>query len=192
MRKSTPRPSRCRNGSAGWFPEVALPPAEAREAALYERLRALGIIWKTYEHAPVFTVEEAAALYASQPGGHTKNLFLKDRKNGLWLVVARDELKIDLNALASRLGAPRFSFSSAELLSEVLGVEAGSVTPFAVMNDVTSKVRLVLDAEMLALEPLNFHPLRNDRTTAITAADLLKFVRACEHEPVILSLPERT
>jgi len=187
-----PRPSRCRNGSAGWYPEVALPPADAREESLYERLRALGIGWKTYEHAPVFTVQEAAALYESQPGGHTKNLFLKDRRNGLWLVVARDELKIDLNALASQLGAPRFSFGSAELLSEVLGVEAGSVTPFAVMNDVTSKVRLVLDAEMLALAPLNFHPLRNDRTTAITAPDLLKFVRACEHEPVILSLPERT
>ena len=165
--------------------------AEAREAALYERLRALGITWRTYEHAPVFTVEEAAALYESQPGGHTKNLFLKDRKNALWLVVARDELKIDLNALASELGAPRFSFGSAELLTEVLGVEAGSVTPFAVMNDVTSKVRLVLDAAMLKLEPLNFHPLRNDRTTAITAADLLKFARACEHEPTILSLPER-
>ena len=170
---------------------MPLPPAEAREAALYERLRALGIVWKTYEHAPVFTVEEAALLYASQPGGHTKNLFLKDRKDGLWLVVARDALKIDLNALAIELTAPRFSFGPAELLNEVLGVEPGSVTPFAVMNDVTSKVRLVLDAEMLALEPLNFHPLRNDRTTAITAADLLKFVRACEHEPAILSLPER-
>jgi len=191
MRRSTPQPSRCRNGFAGWFPEVALPPAEAREAALYERLRALGIGWKTYEHAPVFTVEEAAALYSSQPGGHTKNLFLKDRRNGLWLVVARDELKIDLKALASQLGAPRFSFGAAELLNAVLGVEAGSVTPFAVMNDVASQVRLVLDAEMLALEPLNFHPMRNDRTTAITAANLLKFVRACEHEPVILSLPQR-
>jgi Ala-tRNA(Pro) deacylase len=169
---------------------VALPPAEAREAALYQRLAALGIVWKTYEHAPVFTVEEAAALYASQPGGHTKNLFLKDRKEGLWLVVARDELKIDLNALADELGAPRFSFGSAELLQERLGVEAGSVTPFAVMNDVAARVRLVLDAGMLALELLNFHPLRNDRTTAITAADLLKFVRACEHEPVILSIPQ--
>ena len=170
---------------------MALLPAEVREAALYRRLAALGITWKTYEHAPVFTVEEAAALYANQPGGHTKNLFLKDRKDGLWLVVARDELKIDLSALANELGAPRFSFGSAELLSEVLGVEAGSVTPFAVMNDATASVRLVLDAGMLTLEPLNFHPLRNDRTTAITAADLLKFVRACEHEPVILSIPQR-
>lgn len=171
---------------------VPAPPAEAREAALYARLSELGIAWTTHEHTPVFTVEEAAALYASQPGGHTKNLFLKDKKDGLWLVVARDELRIDLNALARTLGAPRFSFGSAELLIETLGIEPGSVTPFAVMNDTAGKVRLVLDEGMLALEPLNFHPLRNDRTTAITPADLLKFVRACEHEPVIAKLPERT
>ena len=165
--------------------------ADQREQALYERLSALGIAWTTHTHAPVFTVEEAAALYASQPGGHTKNLFLKDKKDGLWLVVARDELRIDLNALARELGAPRFSFGSAELLIETLGIEPGSVTPFAVMNDGAGKVRLVLDEGMLRLSPLNFHPLRNDRTTAITPADLLKFVRACEHEPVIAKLPER-
>jgi len=165
---------------------------DAREAALYTRLTELGITWTTHTHAPVFTVEEAAALYTSQPGGHTKNLFLKDKKDGLWLVVARDELKIDLNLLARELAAPRFSFGSAELLIEVLGVEPGSVTPFAVMNDRSRKVRLVLDEGMLALSPLNFHPLRNDRTTAITPADPLKFVRACEHEPVIAKLPERT
>jgi Ala-tRNA(Pro) deacylase len=170
---------------------VALPSADTRERSLYERLKALGISWVTHAHAPVFTVEEASALYATQPGGHTKNLFLKDKKDGLWLVVARDELRIDLNALARELGAPRFSFGSAELLIASLGVEPGSVTPFAIMNDVGGKVRIVLDEGMLALEPLNFHPLRNDRTTAITAADLLKFVRACEHEPVIAKLPER-
>ena len=165
--------------------------ADQREQALYERLSALGIAWTTHTHGPVFTVEEAAALYASQPGGHTKNLFLKDKKDGLWLVVARDELRIDLNALARELGAPRFSFGSAELLIETLGIEPGSVTPFAVMNDGAGKVRLVLDEGMLRLSPLNFHPLRNDRTTAITPADLLKFVRACEHEPLIAKLPER-
>jgi Ala-tRNA(Pro) deacylase len=170
---------------------VSLPPPEAREAALYARLRALGIGWTTYEHAPVFTVEEAAALYDSQPGGHTKNLFLKDRKDGLWLVVARDELRIDLTALAKMLGSPRFSFGSAELLIATLGIEPGSVTPFSVMNDVDGKVRLVLDAGMLALAPLNFHPLRNDRTTAIAPEDLLAFARACGHEPVVVEIPER-
>ena len=170
---------------------MALPDADAREQALYARLTALGITWTTHCHAPVFTVEEAAALYASQPGGHTKNLFLKDKKDGLWLVVARDALRIDLGALARQLGAPRFSFGPAEVLLASLGVEPGSVTPFAVMNDTEGRVRVVLDEEMLALEPLNFHPLRNDRTTAITTANLLSFLRACEHEPIVARLPER-
>ena len=170
---------------------LQLPPPAEREAALYTRLKELGIVWTTHVHAPVFTVGEATQLYACQPGGHTKNLFLKDRKGGLWLVVARDDLKIDLNELAKALGAPRFSFGSGELLSAALGVEPGSVTPFAVMNDAAGQVRVVLDEAMLALDPLNFHPLRNDRTTAITAADLLKFLRACEHEPIIARLPQR-
>jgi len=170
---------------------TALPSPDAREAALYDRFRALGIAWRIYEHAPVFTVEEASALYDSQPGIHTKNLFLKDKKDGLWLVTLRDHLRVDLNALAKALGSPRFSFGSAELLIATLGIEPGSVTPFAVMNDSGGQVKLVLDAGMLAQGPLNFHPLRNDRTTAVSAADLLAFARATGHEPVIAQMPER-
>lgn len=172
--------------------EAGLPSPDAREAALYARFRELGIAWKTYEHTAVFTVEEAAALYAQQPGGHTKNLFLKDKKDGLWLVVARDDLAVDLNALSKQLGAPRFSFGSAELLIATLGIAPGSVTPFALMNDMKRVVTPVLDEGMLALDPLNFHPLRNDRTTAVTPGDLLKFVRAMANEPVITKLPLRT
>ena len=168
----------------------ALASPDLREAALYERLGALGIAWKTISHAPVFTVEEASKVHDSLPGGHTKNLFLKDKKGGLWLVVLRDDLRVDLNALAKQLGAPRFSFGSAELLIATLGIEPGSVTPFALMNDVAGAVRVVLDDAMLALEPLNFHPLRNDRTTAISAEALLKFVRATGHEPLIAPMPE--
>ncbi|MEI9988899.1 MAG: prolyl-tRNA synthetase associated domain-containing protein [Rhizomicrobium sp.] len=163
-----------------------------REAALYARFTALGIGWTTYAHAPVFTVEEAAALYDSQPGGHSKNLFLKDKKDGLWLVTVRDDLRVDLTALSKVLASPRFSFGSPELLLATLGITPGSVTPFAVMNDPEGKVRLVLDAGMLALAPLNFHPLRNDRTTAVTAADLLRFVRATGHEPTIVEIPVRS
>ena len=167
-----------------------LPSPEAREAALYERLRALGIAWKTYEHAPVFTVAEADAVHVSVPGGHTKNLFLKDKKGGLWLVVLRSQLRIDLNALAKQLGAPRFSFGSAELLIATLGIEPGSVTPFALINDAEKQVTVVLDVEMLRVDPLNFHPMRNDRTTAVSAAGLLKFIHATGHEPLIAELPE--
>jgi Ala-tRNA(Pro) deacylase len=164
----------------------------ATDADLFARLDALGIAHRTQSHPPVFTVEEAKALRGSLVGGHTKNLFLKDKKDGLWLVVAREELVIDLKALSKALGAPRFSFGAADLLVEVLGVPPGSVTPFAVINDEGHRVRVVLDEGMLALDPLNFHPLRNDRTTSIAAADLLRFLEACGQVPTILTLPEVT
>ena len=155
---------------------------------LLARLAELGIAQRTHEHPAVFTVEEAKALRGSLPGGHCKSLFLKDRKGALWLAVMLEERRLDLRKLAEALGAQRFSFGSAELLLEVLGVTPGSVTPFALVNDPAARVRLVLDAEMLRHDPLNYHPLVNTRTTAIAPADLLKFVRASGHEPVILSL----
>jgi Ala-tRNA(Pro) deacylase len=161
------------------------------ESDLFARLDALGIAHKTLSHEPVFTVEEAKVSRGKIEGGHTKNLFLKDKKDGLWLIVAREHLPIDLKALSIQLGVPRFSFGSGELLVEALGVKPGSVTPFTVINDRANKVRVVLDDGMLALDPLNFHPLRNDRTTAISAADLLRFLRAENHEPLIVTLPER-
>jgi Ala-tRNA(Pro) deacylase len=98
-------------------------------------------------------------------------------------------LRVDLNALAKQLDTARFSFGSADLLMAMLGVPPGSVTPFAVINDVQCRVRAVLDEEMLASDPLNFHPLRNDRTTAISPDDLLKFLRATGHQPAIVKLP---
>src|SRR6185437_4216896 len=109
------------------------PPATDRD--LFAFLDALGIAHRTFEHAPVFTVEESQAVCAHIPGGHTKNLFLKDRKGELWLVVAREGLRVDLNALAKQLDVSRFSFGAAELLIETLGVPPGSVTPFALIND---------------------------------------------------------
>jgi Ala-tRNA(Pro) deacylase len=165
---------------------------EEREAALERRLRELGIPFVTHAHAPVFTVDQARTLRGALPGGHTKNLFLKDKKGGLWLVVLREQTRVDLGALARTLRAPRFSFGDAKLLEDVLGVPAGSVTPFALINAKPDDVRLVFDESMLALDPLNFHPLRNDRTTAIAAADLVRFVRSQGHVPIITVIPERT
>ena len=167
----------------------ALPSPDARESAIYERFTALSIAWQTYAHKPVFTVEEADGVHDAIPGGHTKNLFLKDRKDGLWLVVVRDSLRVNLKALAKQFGVARFSFGSADLLIATLGIEPGSVTPFALVNDPQGTVRVVLDEGMLALRPLNFHPLRNDRTTAISPDDLLRFIRATGHEPLVTALP---
>ncbi|MGD0191136.1 MAG: prolyl-tRNA synthetase associated domain-containing protein [Rhizomicrobium sp.] len=164
----------------------------AKDIDLFALLDRLCISHATHAHPPVFTVEEARSLRGVLPGGHTKNLFLKDRKDGLWLVVAREELPVDLKALSQELGSPRFSFGSAERLVAVLGVQPGSVTPFAVINDRAGQVCVILDEGMLALDPLNFHPLRNDRTTAVSPAGLLKFLRATGHEPAIMPLPQRS
>jgi Ala-tRNA(Pro) deacylase len=169
-----------------------LPAPDIREARLYDFLRELGITWTTIAHAPVFTVGDSADVYERLPGCHTKNLFLKDRKGGLWLAVVRSHLRVDLPALAKHLAAPRFSFGSAELLIATLGITPGSVTPFALMNDSAHVVRPVLDAAMLEASPLNFHPLRNDRTSAIAPADLVRFVEATGHAPVITQIPEKT
>jgi len=155
---------------------------------LFARLDSLGIAHKTYTHPPVFTVAEAVALRGQLPGGHCKSLFLKDKKGGLWLVVALEERRIDLKRLADALGAPRFSFGNAELLYEVLGVRPGSVTPFALVNDREHRVTVVLDRGMLDHDPLNYHPLENDRTTAIAPADLVRFIAACGHARRILDL----
>jgi Ala-tRNA(Pro) deacylase len=155
---------------------------------LFARFDALGIAHRTYAHPPVFTVTEAIALRGSLPGGHCKSLFLKDKKGGLWLAVMLEERRIDLKALADRLSAPRFSFGSGELLQEVLGVTPGSVTPFALINDGAQRVEVVLDEEMLRHDPLNYHPLVNTKTTAVSPADLLTFIGDCGHRPRILSL----
>jgi len=171
--------------------ETRLAHKNEREAALRAKLTALGIKTVTHEHAPVFTVEEAQALRGSLPGMHTKNLFLKDKRDGLWLVVVREDLSVDLNGLAKRLNAPRFSFGRPELLIETLGIAPGAVTPFALMNDAAARVTAVFDKGMMAGGTLNFHPLRNDKTMAISAADLLKFARDTGHDPIIAELPER-
>ena len=155
---------------------------------LFARLDALGIAHRTYTHPPVFTVAEAVALRGRLPGGHCKSLFLKDKKGGLWLHVAIEEQPIDMQRLAGALGAPRFSFGSAELLYEVLGVRPGAVTPFALVNDTAQRVAVVLERGMLGHDPLNYHPLENDRTTAIAPADLLRFIAACGHQPRIVDL----
>jgi Ala-tRNA(Pro) deacylase len=155
---------------------------------LFLRLDRLGIRHTTHRHPPVFTVAESAALRGQLPGGHCKSLFLKDKKGGLWLAVMLEDRRIDMNKLADRLGAPRFSFGRAELLVEVLGVTPGSVTPFALINDAERRVTVVLDEEMLEHDPLNYHPLSNDMTTAVAPADLLRFIADCGHAPRILNL----
>ena len=156
---------------------------------LIRYLDGLGIAASTVDHPPVFTVEEARTLRGTIAGAHSKNLFLKDKKGALFLVVAREEATIDLKRLHGRIGASgRLSFGQAELLLDKLGVEPGSVTPFGLVNDDPPSLRVILDAELVAAETVNFHPLVNTATTSLASADLLAFIRATGHEPEIVDL----
>ncbi|HVO35981.1 MAG TPA: prolyl-tRNA synthetase associated domain-containing protein [Gemmatimonadales bacterium] len=155
---------------------------------LLARLGELGISVRTVEHPPVFTVDEARRYRGDLPGTHTKSLFLRDKKGAMWMVVCLENRALDLKDLAGRLGAKHLSFGSPERLLRHLGVIPGAVSPFAVINDAERVVQVVLDREVLARDPVNLHPLDNAKTTAISAADLLRFLEAEGHTARIIDL----
>ncbi len=153
---------------------------------LFGRLDALAIAHRTLDHAPVFTVAEADRLRGRVEGAHSKNLFVRDKKERHWLVSCLSDRTVDLKWLAQELGTGRLTFCSARRLAELLGIRAGSVSPFAVINDRGGVVRVALDAELLENEPLNFHPLDNARTTSLSAEGLLRFLEAEGHSPRVI------
>ncbi len=163
----------------------------AKPEDLFARLDALGVAHETIEHPPLFTVEDSQNLRGEIPGGHTKNLFVKDKKGRLFLLVLSEDAIVDLKRVHEKIGAQgRVSFGSAELLEEVWGVKPGAVTPFGAINDRDGRVTVVLDAALMAHERLNFHPLVNTRTTGLASGDLVAFLRATGHEPLIVALAE--
>jgi Ala-tRNA(Pro) deacylase len=169
---------------------VAVPAAETpaiptSPRQLLARLDALGIAYRNHEHTAVFTVEEAKALRGELSGGHIKNLFLRNKKEEMWLVVAEEDKRIDLKALGERLGAGKLSFGSADRLLRYLGVLPGAVTPFGIINDKDRKVNVVLDRDLMGFNPVNAHPLVNTMTTALAPQDLVKFLEAEGHRPDI-------
>lgn len=157
-------------------------------ASLLAHLADLGIAAHTVTHRPVFTVAESKFLRGQLPGGHCKSLFVRDKRGGLWLIVADEDTRVDLNGLARRLGAGRFSFASPEAMWARLGVRPGSVTPFGLINDRPPSVSVVLEARMMRQAPLHYHPLVNHMTTAIAPADLVRFIEAGGHRPQIVEL----
>jgi Ala-tRNA(Pro) deacylase len=162
-------------------------PAASDDLIAY--LDSLGIATTTIEHPPLHTVEESQALRGEIPGGHVKNLFVKDKKGRLFLLVLGEETPVDLKRVHEKIGAQgRVSFGSPELLQEVFGVRPGAVTPFGAINDREGRVSIVLDAAMMRQARLNFHPLVNTRTTGLASGDLMKFLRAAGHEPMVVEL----
>jgi Ala-tRNA(Pro) deacylase len=155
---------------------------------LLARLQALGIQAMTHEHPPLHTVEEAKALRGDLPGGHVKNLFLRGKQDRYWLFTTFEDTTVDLKALGRILDAGRFSFGSAAALERMLGILPGAVSPLAAVNDISGAVTVVLDEKLLSADRLNVHPLRNDRTTALTPGNLVRFLESCGHPPRLIRL----
>ena len=178
-------------------PLPALPPAPLDRAALLAHLDACGFDTRTVDHPAVFTVAEsdtvrdriAAGMGPERAGAHTKNLFLRDRKNNHFLVTAEQGSAVDLKRLHKVIGgASRFSFGKPQEMERWLGVSPGSVTAFGVVNDRGGDVRFVLDANLLAHEWIHCHPLTNEATTAIRRDDLVALAARCGHEPLVADL----
>jgi Ala-tRNA(Pro) deacylase len=156
---------------------------------LLSHLEGLGIVTHTVEHPPLFTVTQSQELRGELPGGHTKNLFLKDKKGRFFLVSCREDANVDLKRLHERIGASgRLSFGSAEQLMDKLGVDPGAVTLFGVVNDEKGEVTVAIDEGLLAFGTINAHPLTNTMTTAISRADLLRFLAVTGHQPLVIDV----
>jgi Ala-tRNA(Pro) deacylase len=174
-------------GEPGGLLEDGTIPATPEQ--LLARLEALGVQATTYRHPPVFTVEEAQALKGDLPGAHTKNLFLRDKKGVMWLLVALFDREIDLLSLAKSLGVSgRLSFGSADRMIRFLGVTPGAVTPFAIVNDHGGAVSVAVDEGLRHQEIWNAHPLDNAMTTAVRGEDMVRFLEAEGHPPVWVAL----
>ena len=162
------------------------PPRPVSRTSLLAWFDALGVEHATVDHPPIFTVAEGDAFKTDLPGGHSKNLFLKDKKGALILISAHQSTQIALNQIHKRLGCGRLSFGKPELLEEALGVTPGSVTAFALVNDPEKRVRFILDAALMAHDIVNFHPLNNDATTGVRSADMLRILAALGRAPEIM------
>ncbi len=151
----------------------------------------LGVEHQTIVHAPLYTVEEAQTVKYGLEGAHTKNLFLRNKKGRMFLLVLPHDLRVDLKALRNqlKLTGGQLAFASTERLGKFLGVVPGSVSPLAAINDHGGKVSIYIEQSLLDQSLIYLHPCRNTHSTCIKTADLLRVLEAWGHRAQVVSLP---
>ena len=150
------------------------------EQKVYKALERLNISYVRHEHPPVFTVEEAEQYWEDITGAHCKNIFLRNKKgNRHYLLILEHSKKAGLKVLENQLGESRLSFASSERLMRYLGLEAGAVSPFGLINDSNKEVRIVMDLDLKEKGRINFHPNVNTVTVGIEFKDFEKFLFWC-------------
>lgn len=144
---------------------------------VFEALRTLGIPYETYEHPPVFTIDDVEKYWRGIPAVPAKNLFLRNKKGTRhYLVIAEADKRVDLQHLVKIIGDDRLSFGSAERLMATLGLTPGSVSPFGLLHGSSRDVRVIVDVDLQNAERLIFHPNINTASVTISFSDLEKFL----------------
>ena len=152
---------------------------------LFQFFQANSIAFENVEHPEVFTVETMMPYLKDVNGAVSKNLFLKDKKKGLYLLSAIHDRNINLNDISKQIKAPGggLRFASEDVLYETLGVKQGCVTAYALINDTDQKVKFLADNDLISGNhpKVFFHPLVNSASTGISCDDFKKFVKLTGH-----------
>ena len=157
---------------------------------IYEFLDSINVSYERFDHPAVYTVSEAKKLSPEMDGASTKNLFLRDKK-GIrhFLVVVPQDKQVDLKELSSILEASRLSFASPDRLKKYLGIEPGSVSILALLNDPEKTVEVFVDNELWNAEIILCHPLVNTSTLAITRDGIKQFLEKTGHNLMLVEIP---
>ena len=159
---------------------------------IYALLESLSIPFERYDHAPVFTCDEADAAVPNTAAVQTKNLFLRDKRGRRHILLVTSCAKsVDVKRFADQIGADHLSFGSAERLEKYLGVTPGSVTVLGLMNDTALGVELCVDADVWHTPSWRCHPLINSVTLVLARTDIERFFSHTGHTPRVLKLEER-
>ena len=130
---------------------------------------------EVHQHDALFTVEDSRKLRGKIDGAHSKNLFLKNKKNNFFLLSCEEADKIDLKKISKSLELGNISFAKEEYLKKYLKIKPGSVSPFALLND-DGFVNFYLEQTLYESKLVNFHPLINTFTITIETNKFIEFM----------------
>ncbi|MDC2979412.1 prolyl-tRNA synthetase associated domain-containing protein [Pelagibacteraceae bacterium] len=143
---------------------------------LLELFRDKRLDFQIHEHQPLYTVEDSENLRGSIKGFHTKNLFLKNKKDNFFLFSCEENARVDLKRFSKSIDAKNLSFANENYLEKYLGIKPGSVSPYALLNDIENVVEFYLDEKLVKSDIINYHPLINTSTISIKTKDFINFI----------------
>jgi Ala-tRNA(Pro) deacylase len=162
-----------------------------KRAAVITYLEEHQIPYEVHEHPPAPTVEEALPYWNKIDSAHCKNLFFRNHKgNKHYLVILDHRQQLNIRDLEQRLKQGKISFASPHRMEKYLGLSAGSVSAFGLINDQENHVHLFIDATLQSVDRISFHPNENNATLVITFASFIRFLESSGNTYEFIALYE--